>query len=135
MAGELSDYLMLPISVSRCLSVSLPICLIPDTVCFSLLIFSPLTRCWCLAQRCVAVPNPNAVLQCLTLTLCCSAVSNNIINLRKRHPRVDRPLVDYEFALSMGPPTMAGAIVGTIVHKVPRTLVVCLTCWSKHHSI
>jgi len=56
-----------------------------------------------------------------------SAVSNNIINLRKRHPRVDRPLVDYEFALSMGPPTMAGAIVGTIVHKVtPAWLITTL---------
>jgi len=56
-----------------------------------------------------------------------SAISNNIINLRKRHPKVDRPLVDYEFALSMGPPTMAGAIVGTIVHKVtPSWLITTL---------
>ena len=49
-----------------------------------------------------------------------AAISNNIINIRKRHPKADRPLIDYEFALAMGPPTMAGAIVGTIVHKVCR---------------
>eukprot|EP00658_Telonema_sp_P-2_P055689 TRINITY_DN44256_c0_g2_i2.p1 TRINITY_DN44256_c0_g2~~TRINITY_DN44256_c0_g2_i2.p1 ORF type:complete len:555 (+),score=127.73 TRINITY_DN44256_c0_g2_i2:96-1667(+) len=56
-----------------------------------------------------------------------SAVSNNIINLRKRHPHADRPLVDFEFALAMGPPTMAGAIVGTIVHKVtPSWLITTL---------
>jgi len=56
-----------------------------------------------------------------------AAISNNIINIRKRHPKADRPLIDYEFALAMGPPTMAGAIVGTIVHKVtPSWLITTL---------
>lgn len=40
------------------------------------------------------------------------------LNLVKRHPHADRPLVDWDLILVMEPLTMAGAVVGAFTSKV-----------------
>eukprot|EP00981_Chlorochromonas_danica_P007447 scaffold1754_cov180-Ochromonas_danica.AAC.3 len=47
-----------------------------------------------------------------------SSITNMILNLTKRHPSADRPLVDWDLILVMEPLTMAGAIVGAFLSKV-----------------
>ncbi|KAE9356383.1 hypothetical protein PR003_g2352 [Phytophthora rubi] len=46
------------------------------------------------------------------------AVANAWFNIRKRHPVVDRPLIDSDLALAMIPLVMGGAVVGTILAKL-----------------
>ncbi|GMF25604.1 unnamed protein product [Phytophthora fragariaefolia] len=46
------------------------------------------------------------------------AVANAWFNIRKRHPTVDRPLIDSDLALAMIPLVMGGAVVGTILAKL-----------------
>lgn len=46
------------------------------------------------------------------------AVANAGFNIRKRHPAVDRPLIDSDLALSMIPLVMGGAVVGTVLSKL-----------------
>lgn len=47
-----------------------------------------------------------------------SSITNMWMNLDKRHPLVDRPLVDWDLILVMEPLTMAGAVVGAFVSKI-----------------
>jgi hypothetical protein len=50
-----------------------------------------------------------------------------VLNFSKRHPLVNRPLVDWDLILIMEPLTMAGAIVGALVGKVlPDWILVIL---------
>ncbi len=46
------------------------------------------------------------------------AVANTMHNGRKRHPRADRPLIDWDLILIMEPPTLAGALLGSNLNKV-----------------
>ncbi|KUF80422.1 hypothetical protein AM587_10017509 [Phytophthora nicotianae] len=46
------------------------------------------------------------------------AIANAWFNIRKRHPVVDRPLIDSDLALSMIPLVMGGAVVGTVLAKL-----------------
>ncbi len=39
-----------------------------------------------------------------------SSITNMVLNLPKRHPNADRPLVDWDLILVMEPLTMAGAV-------------------------
>jgi uncharacterized membrane protein YfcA len=39
-----------------------------------------------------------------------SSITNMVMNLSKRHPDADRPLVDWDLILVMEPLTMAGAV-------------------------
>lgn len=39
-----------------------------------------------------------------------TSITNMVMNLPKRHPRVDRPLVDWDLILVMEPLTMGGAV-------------------------
>jgi len=56
-----------------------------------------------------------------------SSVVNMVLNFSKRHPLVNRPLVDWDLILIMEPLTMAGAIVGALVGKVlPDWILVIL---------
>ena len=51
-----------------------------------------------------------------------------ILNLSKRHPEVDRPLVDWSLIVIMQPLTLAGAIIGTYLGRIfpDWILVICL---------
>ncbi|GMF09703.1 unnamed protein product [Phytophthora lilii] len=46
------------------------------------------------------------------------AIANACFNMRKRHPAVDRPLIDSDLALAMIPLVMGGAVVGTVLAKL-----------------
>jgi len=55
------------------------------------------------------------------------SVANVLLNLKKRHPDVDRPLVDWNLILMMEPLTIAGALVGATLNKVlPDWLIVIM---------
>ena len=47
------------------------------------------------------------------------------LQLLRRHPRSDRPLIDFDLALAMEPLTTAGAILGSLAQKVSPDLLVC----------
>ncbi|EEY57883.1 uncharacterized protein PITG_00470 [Phytophthora infestans T30-4] len=46
------------------------------------------------------------------------AIANAWFNIRKRHPAVDRPLIDADLSFSMIPLVMGGAVVGTVLAKL-----------------
>ena len=55
------------------------------------------------------------------------AIANVLLNLNKRHPDADRPLVDWDLILIMEPLTIAGALIGGILNKVlPEWLITIL---------
>jgi uncharacterized membrane protein YfcA len=63
------------------------------------------------------------------ITILGGAVANNAFNVHKRHPvsTVRRPMVDYDLVLLMEPPTIAGAVFGTILNKVlPEYIITIL---------
>lgn len=61
------------------------------------------------------------------ITIFGGSLSNMGLNLSKRHPLADRPLVDWDLVLLMEPLTMAGAILGSFLNKVmPSALLVTL---------
>jgi len=56
-----------------------------------------------------------------------SAIINTIFNLPQRHPKANRPLVDWDLILAMEPLTIFGAVVGAYVNKVlPEYLLVSM---------
>mmetsp|Transcript_60 Transcript_60/g.118 ORF Transcript_60/g.118 Transcript_60/m.118 type:complete len:577 (-) Transcript_60:10-1740(-) len=52
------------------------------------------------------------------------AIANTMRNSRKRHPVVDRPLIDWDLIVVMEPPTLAGALIGANLNKMlPETII------------
>jgi len=49
-------------------------------------------------------------------TILGSSLSNLVLNVNKRHPFADRPLIDWDMILMMEPLTIAGALVGTFIN-------------------
>ncbi|RLN63811.1 hypothetical protein BBJ28_00019443, partial [Nothophytophthora sp. Chile5] len=54
------------------------------------------------------------------------AVANAWFNVRKRHPAVDRPLIDSDLALAMIPLIMGGAVVGAVLAKLLPSYLISL---------
>ena len=55
------------------------------------------------------------------------AVANTILNVSKRHPLADRPLIDWDLLAMMEPLTMAGALFGADLNvMLPDVLVVIM---------
>jgi uncharacterized membrane protein YfcA len=54
------------------------------------------------------------------------AIANTALNASKRHPLVNRPLVDWNLLSMMEPLTMAGALIGAELNKVLPDLAVVL---------
>lgn len=52
------------------------------------------------------------------ITIFGGAITNSFLNMKKRHPIADRPLVDWDLILVMEPLTIGGALVGSFVQKV-----------------
>ena len=46
------------------------------------------------------------------------AVATAVFNMRKRHPSVDRPLIDVELALGMIPIVFGGTVLGAVMKKL-----------------
>lgn len=52
-------------------------------------------------------------------------MANTILNVSKRHPLADRPLVDWDLILVMEPLTIAGALIGAFLNKLlPEAILV-----------
>lgn len=60
---------------------------------------------------CVAIPLSN-------ITVFGGAIANMVLNITKRHPLADRPLVDWDLILVMEPLTIAGALLGAFLNKL-----------------
>ena len=59
------------------------------------------------------------------ITVFGGAVANTLLNIRKRHPLADRPLVDWDLILVMEPLTIAGALIGAFLNKLlPEAVLV-----------
>ncbi|KAL7449155.1 hypothetical protein ACHAWC_001245 [Mediolabrus comicus] len=69
--------------------------------------------------------SPKHAIPLSNITVFGGAVANTILNVRKRHPLADRPLVDWDLILVMEPLTIAGALIGAILNKLlPEALLV-----------
>ena len=54
--------------------------------------------------------SPKFAIPLSNFTIVGSSITNMILNVPKRHPNADRPLVDWDLILVMEPLTMAGAV-------------------------
>ncbi|CAI5740208.1 unnamed protein product [Hyaloperonospora brassicae] len=54
------------------------------------------------------------------------AIANAWFNFRKRHPVVDRPLIDSDLALAMIPLVMGGAVIGAVLAKLLPSYVISI---------
>lgn len=61
---------------------------------------------------------PKNAIALSNFTIVGSSITNIVLNLSKRHPNVDRPLIDWDLILVMEPLTMVGAIVGAFGSKL-----------------
>eukprot|EP00611_Tribonema_gayanum_P011064 TRINITY_DN21199_c0_g1_i1.p1 TRINITY_DN21199_c0_g1~~TRINITY_DN21199_c0_g1_i1.p1 ORF type:complete len:524 (+),score=113.26 TRINITY_DN21199_c0_g1_i1:90-1661(+) len=62
--------------------------------------------------------HPKYAIPLSNITIFGGAITNVALNLSKRHPLADRPLVDWDLILVMEPLTIGGALVGSFINKV-----------------
>lgn len=55
-----------------------------------------------------------------------ASLAGLILNGRARHPKANRPLIDFDMALFLSPMEMAGALLGVIVQKILPTWAVII---------
>ncbi|KAL7484672.1 hypothetical protein ACHAW6_010300 [Cyclotella cf. meneghiniana] len=68
---------------------------------------------------------PKHAIPLSNITVFGGALANTVLNIRKRHPLADRPLVDWDLILVMEPLTIAGALVGAFFNKLlPEAILV-----------
>ena len=63
----------------------------------------------------------------VNVTVFGGAIANTILNVPKRHPLIDRPLVDWDLILVMEPLTMAGALTGSVLAKLLPSIVLIVS--------
>lgn len=71
---------------------------------------------------------PRVAIPLGSVTVLGSALAGLILNLKRRHPLADRPIIDWDLILVMEPLVLVGAIFGAILHRVvsEKILVVLL---------
>jgi len=62
--------------------------------------------------------SPKYAIPLSNITIFGGAITNTILNIPKRHPDANRPLVDWDLIMIMEPLTIAGAIAGSFINKV-----------------
>jgi Sulfite exporter TauE/SafE len=62
--------------------------------------------------------HPKLAIPLSNITIFGGALTNMALNVSKRHPAADRPLVDWDLILVMEPLTIGGALVGSFINKV-----------------
>ena len=62
--------------------------------------------------------SPKKAIPLSNITVFGGALANTILNVKKRHPLADRPLVDWDLILVMEPLTIAGALIGAFLNKL-----------------
>ena len=71
--------------------------------------------------------SPKYAIPLSNITVFGGACANVLLNASKRHPRADRPLVDWDLILVIEPPTIAGALLGAFLNKIlPELLLTFL---------
>ena len=65
--------------------------------------------------------HPKYAIPLSNFTILGSSVTNMILNLPKRHPDAERPLVDWDLILVMEPVTMAGAVRHDLKYHMCRS--------------
>lgn len=71
--------------------------------------------------------NPKHAIPLSNITVFGGAVANTLLNVNRRHPLTDRPLIDWDLMLVMEPLTIAGALMGAFLNKLlPETLLMVL---------
>mmetsp|Transcript_26287 Transcript_26287/g.56435 ORF Transcript_26287/g.56435 Transcript_26287/m.56435 type:complete len:120 (+) Transcript_26287:416-775(+) len=69
--------------------------------------------------------SPKNAIPLSNITVFGGAIANTLLNIRKRHPLADRPLVDWDLILVMEPLTIAGALIGAFLNKLlPEAILV-----------
>ena len=53
-----------------------------------------------------------------TVTVFGAAIANFVVIVRKRHPKADRPLIDYSSVTMFGLPSLPGSILGALLYIV-----------------
>ena len=68
--------------------------------------------------------HPREAIPLANVTIFGGAIANTILNIPKRHPKADRPLIDFDLVMVMEPLTIAGAVIGAIINKLaPEWLI------------
>lgn len=80
-------------------------------------------RC-CLPVRAAGFA-PSQAVALSNITILGGALSNFMFNSRRRHPSLNRPLIDWDLTLVMEPTTMLGALLGGYLNKVRRQQRCC----------
>lgn len=62
--------------------------------------------------------HPKHAIPLSNITIFGGAITNTVLNMSKRHPDADRPLVDWDLILVMEPLTIGGALIGSFINKV-----------------
>lgn len=52
------------------------------------------------------------------VTVLGGSIAGLLLNLRRRHPLADRPIIDWDLMLVMGPLVLVGTLIGSILHRV-----------------
>ncbi|KAG5177897.1 hypothetical protein JKP88DRAFT_258660 [Tribonema minus] len=69
--------------------------------------------------------SPKLAVALSNVTILGGAMANMALNCSKRHPKTDRPLVDWDLILIMEPPTIGGALIGSFLNKIlPERIMV-----------
>jgi uncharacterized membrane protein YfcA len=70
--------------------------------------------------------SPKHAIPLSNVTVLGGAVANTVLNVRKRHPLADRPLVNWDLILVMEPLTIAGALIGAFLNKILNETVLAV---------
>jgi uncharacterized membrane protein YfcA len=67
---------------------------------------------------------PKQAIPLSNVTVFGGAIANTLLNLSKRHPEADRPLIDWDLILIMEPLTIVGALIGSFLNiLLPETIL------------
>lgn len=70
---------------------------------------------------------PKHAIALSNFTILGGSIANTVVNSRKRHPGLDRPLIDWDLILIMEPLTIFGAVFGALMGKVLPNIVLTVS--------
>lgn len=62
--------------------------------------------------------SPRVAIPIGAVTVLGGALASTTINLKRRHPLADRPIIDWDLVLVMQPVVLIGVFMGTFVHQI-----------------
>jgi uncharacterized membrane protein YfcA len=72
--------------------------------------------------------HPHYAIPIASVTVFGGALASTIVNMQRRHPLADRPIIDWDLVLMMEPLTLIGTLLGTLFHRIlsEKILIVLL---------